>query len=61
MTKWRRLVLCFAHGEEAGEAIVVCIDKRARSALLSSYDRLNFGSQCVDFWLPYKIGQTVSK
>ena len=49
--------MIFAHGEGAGVAIVVCYDRRAQNALISSYRRLKFVLQCVDFWAPYKIGE----
>ena len=57
MLKRRRTVLCFVHGEVASVVVVVCYDRRTRSALLSRYERSKFATQLVNFWVPCKIGR----
>ena len=51
-------MLCFAHGEETGVAIVVCYDRGVGRGIVSSYGQMKFVSIFV---LPTKWVETMLK
>ena len=57
MLKHGRIVLCSVHWEGKSTTVVVCYDRRACGAFLSSYVRLKLVLRYVDFWVPCKIGR----
>jgi len=61
MPKWRRMVLCFAGGEGASVIVALCHDKRARIALLSSYEHSKFVTQDSIFERRAKSLETMLK
>jgi len=56
-----RTVLCFAHEEGASVVVVMCYDRRARSAFLSRNERSKFATPFFDFWAPYEVGRNDTK
>jgi len=57
MTKQRRMVLCIVDQNGASVVIIVCLTRRARSVVLSSYGRSKFATRCIYFWATCVIGR----
>jgi len=59
--KWRRTVLCFAHGEGTITTIAMCYGRRVLRSRLLRYGQLEFVLRCVDFSTLDKIGRNDAK